>query len=59
MPISSTRAGSQAITTITLPGHAPSVFTKRSTVCGSMPCGLITWPSSMPASTSSSLASIT
>ena len=52
-PISSTPAGSQATTT-TLPGQAPSVFTKRSTVCGSIPCGLITWPSSMPASTSSS-----
>ena len=39
-PISSTSAGSQATTT-TLPGQAPSVFTKRSTVCGSMACGLI------------------
>ena len=50
--------GSQATTT-TLPGHAPTVFTNRSTVCGSIACGLITWPSSMPASTSSSDASIT
>ena len=35
IPISSTCAGSHATTT-TLPGHAPSVLTKRSTVCGSM-----------------------
>ena len=56
--MSSTSAGSQAITT-TLPGQAPSVLTKRRTVWGSIACGLISWPSSMPASTSSSRASIT
>ena len=45
--------------TSTRPGQAPIVRTKRSTVCGSIACGLSTSPSSMPASTSSSDVSIT
>ena len=39
-------AGSQATTT-TLPGQPPTVLTKRSTVFGSIPCGLTTSPSSI------------
>ena len=58
IPISSTFAGSQATTT-TLPGQPWTALTKRSTVCGSIPCGLITSPSSIPASISAGSGSIT
>ena len=58
MPKSSISAGSQA-TTITLPGQPFTDLTNRSTVCGSMSCGSIMSPSSIPASTDSGSASIT
>ena len=57
-PSSSTSTGSHAIT-ITRPGHAPIDLMNRSTVCGSMPWGLIVEPSSIAPSTDCSSGSIT
>ena len=57
-PIDSTSAGSQAMTT-TRPGHAPADLTNRSTVAGSIACGLIASPSSIEPGTDSSSGSIT
>ena len=53
-PDVSTSPGSQPITT-TLPGQPPMAVTKRSTVCGSMSCGLIISPSSIAPANSASV----
>ena len=51
-PRSSTSVGSQATIT-TLPLQPPTALTNRRTVCGSMPCGLTTSPSSIEGAISS------
>ena len=57
-PSSSTSPGSQATIT-TLPDQPPTARTNRSTVAGSMPCGLMTSPSSIDGAISSRSGSIT